>query len=73
MSSIPQPISFGGFRISQSVYDPSQVNSTAGLCIFEGNGVVRWKFEIGDDQKLNIMFSNDAGKTYTLKMSISPN
>jgi hypothetical protein len=77
MSALPRQAGFGGIKYAGSgtggqPFDPSQPTYLAGLAVIDGGGNVRWKIEVGRDEKLSIMFSNDAGATYTLKMRISP-
>ena len=66
---MPVPAGFGGVKPTFTRFDASQIVAAKGLIV--DSGQTRWKIVI-IGEKLELSYSNDAGKTYLLKMRVSP-
>lgn len=66
---VPAVAGFSGGRPTFTRFDAGQVVAAKGLIV--DNGQTRWKIVI-IGEKLELSYSNDAGKNYLLKMRVSP-
>ena len=67
--STPAITGFGGARPTFTRFDASQVIASKGLIV--DSGQTRWRIVI-IGEKLELSYSSDAGKTYSLKMRVAP-
>jgi hypothetical protein len=78
----PPAAGFGGGRPTFDTYNAGSVNTTTGIQVGQSGIMIatstnssdlRWRITVQNDDKLAISYSSDGGKTYTVKMRVSPN